>query len=52
MAGHYGYLVAKKFKLWSSLSSCRPLTQGAFSKLPCLSQWERVAEATVVAQAG
>src|SRR5437867_1665777 len=39
---NWGYLVAKKFKLRSNLLSCRPLTQGAFSKLPCLSQWERV----------
>src|SRR5438034_7542473 len=44
---HWGYLVATKFKLRSNLSSCCPLTQGAFSKLPCLSQWERVAEGRV-----
>src|SRR5437773_6444932 len=37
-----------KFKLWSSLLTCRPLTQGAFSKLPCLSHWERVAEGEVL----
>jgi hypothetical protein len=49
---HEGYLVAKKFKLRSNLLSCRALTQEAFSKLPCLSQWERVAEATAVAEAG
>jgi hypothetical protein len=38
--------VAKKFKLRSNLSSC--VTQGAFSKLPCLSHWERVAEGEVL----
>jgi len=32
--------------------TCRPLTQGAFSKLPCLSRGERVAEATAVAEDG
>jgi len=43
-----GYLVTKKFKLRSNLLSCRPLTQGAFSKLSCLFQWERVAEDEVL----
>src|SRR5881628_1536487 len=36
-----------KFTFRSNLLSCRPLTQGAFSKLPCLSHWERVAEGRV-----
>ena len=30
----YGYLVATKFKLWSSLLTCRPLTPGSFLKAP------------------
>jgi len=47
MRQHWGHLVAKKLKLRSNLLSYRPLTQGAFLKLPCLSQWERVAEGRV-----
>src|SRR5207249_2984329 len=43
-------LVATKFKLWSRLLTCRPLTQGAFSKLPCLSRGERVAAGRVRGQ--
>ena len=34
-------MVAMKFKLRSSLLTRRPLTQAAFSKLPCLSHWSR-----------
>jgi hypothetical protein len=43
--------VATKFTVGSNLLSCRPLTQGAFSKLPCLSRGargERAAEGEVL----
>src|SRR5947199_9284170 len=48
MSGAPGVTWWKKFKLRSNLLSCCPLTQGAFSKLPYLSQWERVAEGEVL----